>query len=393
MAYIRKRGKTWYYTIDLGRKPNGERDQVTKGGHKTKKEAEAAASRALTEREDGTYVRPTKASFDEFCEKWMEIYEASGVKNGSIRTRKTRMNKLKKYFGALKLSGITRSMYQDMLLALRNEENLANETIISTHATGKLIFRSAVELGLIKIDPTQYAKVPRVRKTVEDIESGKHIPKYLEKEELSKFLETAKEHETDFDYAFFMMLAYTGLRIGELLVLRWSDVDMDNMMINITKTYDNESNNTRAYKLAPPKTEAGERIIDFDEVVKKVLEEQAAKLKPYKMRFRKTYYDKDYIFPNINKYPGYPNTQKHYEKRMEGLLKLAGLPDHYTPHSLRHTHTTLLAEAGATLAEIMERLGHKDDKTTRLVYLHVTKEMKRGTSKKFSDLMSKVVKM
>jgi integrase len=72
---------------------------------------------------------------------------------------------------------------------------------------------------------------------------------------------------------------------------------------------------------------------------------------------------------------------------MARLLKLAGLNAALTPHSLRHTHTSLLAEAGVPLQEIMDRLGHKDDTTTKQVYLHVTKTRKKEASQKFGELM------
>lgn len=78
---------------------------------------------------------------------------------------------------------------------------------------------------------------------------------------------------------------------------------------------------------------------------------------------------------------------KFVENRMSRLLKLAQLNDGLTPHSLRHTHTSLLAEAGVGLPEIMDRLGHVDDATTRNVYLHVTKTKKKEASQKFSELM------
>ena len=72
---------------------------------------------------------------------------------------------------------------------------------------------------------------------------------------------------------------------------------------------------------------------------------------------------------------------------MARMLKLSGLNEELTPHSLRHTHTSLLAEARVGLEEIMERLGHADDEITRKVYLHVTKTMKKEASQKFSELM------
>lgn len=72
---------------------------------------------------------------------------------------------------------------------------------------------------------------------------------------------------------------------------------------------------------------------------------------------------------------------------MTRILKLADLPVELTPHSLRHTHTSLLAQAGVNLVLIMERLGHEDERTTRKIYLHVTKDMKKEASIKFQKLM------
>ena len=72
---------------------------------------------------------------------------------------------------------------------------------------------------------------------------------------------------------------------------------------------------------------------------------------------------------------------------MKRLLKIAGVSQELTPHSFRHTHTSLLAEAGVGLEEIMDRLGHTEDETTRIIYLHVTKELKKEASHKFGQLM------
>jgi hypothetical protein len=107
-----------------------------------------------------------------------------------------------------------------------------------------------------------------------------------------------------------------------------------------------------------------------------------------RMRYRDTYHDKDFIFAKSAKNHGYPEHIKVIETRMNRLLKLAKLNEKLTPHSLRHTHTSLLAEAGVGLQEIMDRLGHKDDSTTKNVYLHVTKPKKKEASQKFSELMS-----
>ncbi|MNW66593.1 site-specific tyrosine recombinase XerC [compost metagenome] len=89
----------------------------------------------------------------------------------------------------------------------------------------------------------------------------------------------------------------------------------------------------------------------------------------------------------MESYYGYPELIKQVENRTKRLLKITELSEDITPHSFRHTHTSLLAEAGVGLQEIMDRLGHKDDATTKYVYLHVTKPKKKEASQKFSELM------
>ncbi|MEK4882674.1 MULTISPECIES: site-specific integrase [Paenibacillus] len=396
MAYIRKRGKTWSYTVDVGRNPiTNEREQETKGGFQTKKEAELAAGRIENDVADGIYTKETKLNFQDYAGKWLEFYASTGeVSLGSVKVRRTRINKLNSYFGSVPLAKITRLKYQKVLIDLK-EKGLANETIISTHITAKLIFQWAVEMRELKNDPTRYAKVPRKKITVAEIENSEALPKFMEKDQLAHFLQIAKEKGMDKDFYLFTALAYTGLRIGEAVSLKWKDIDLEEKTISITKTYHNESNNTVLYELVPPKTKASIRNVEFDDYLKKIFENQRALLNIYKMKYRKKYYyDGDFVFPNLGaKFPGYPDVQKNPEARMKRLLSFTELGSEFTPHSLRHTHTTLLAEAGATLEETMERLGHKDDKTTRLIYLHVTKTMRRGAAQKFSNLMSNVVKM
>jgi integrase len=98
------------------------------------------------------------------------------------------------------------------------------------------------------------------------------------------------------------------------------------------------------------------------------------------------YHDKDFIFAKTENYNGYPELIKTIHNRMRRLLKLAGLNEKLSPHSLRHTHVSLLAEAGADIFQIIERLGHSSDEQIRTVYLHVTKSMKQKASQKFSKL-------
>jgi len=396
-------GASWAYILDIGVDPKtGGRKQKKKSGFKTRKAAQSAAGVVMQELDQGTFIQESDISFEDFVKDWLEYYKNTGKKkrkDGTIRIREHEIGHLKKYLAKLKLKDITLKQYQNALNDLKengkgkdkkgnDKGGLSEKTIEGIHITSRMIYKRAVELGMVKIDPTQYAYIPKDEvKTVDELEAEEEEIKYLEKEELSLFLKTVREYGVDKDYPVFITLAYTGMRVGELLALKWKDIDFDEDTINIYKTLYNPKNNIKEYKLVPPKTLTSKRKISVDKAVLDELKKHKAKQNVVKMENRSIYYDKDFIFTKEKEYLGYPEIIKTIERRMRRLLKLANLNTDLTPHSLRHTHTSLLAEAGVSLPEIMERLGHKDDKTTRLVYMHTTKAMKKEASQKFSELM------
>lgn len=396
-GYFRKRGckcdgkrctcdATWSFSLDLGRDPRtGKRKQKTVSGFKTKKEAQLAAAAIQQELAQGTFIAEKDISFKEFVSEWIKLYQAS-VKISTVRVRHHESGKLMEYFERFQVKQVSKKMYQDVLVDLY-EKGYALNTIAGIHSTGKMIFSKAVELEVIRNDPTQYAKLPRPQKTVEEIENEEHVIKYLEKEELARFLKTAKEQGLERDYAIFTTLAYSGLRVGELCAMKWRDLSFTEHTVSITKTYYNPKNRATDYQLLTPKTSTSRRTIELDPSVFRELEKLKAKQNELKMLNRDVYYDNDFVFAKTTKNMGYPEFIKTIQNRMRRLLKLAGLNEGLTPHSLRHTHTSLLAEAGVGIHEIMERLGHQDDEITKRVYLHVTKTMKKEASQKFGELM------
>lgn len=381
-------GAKWYYRYDIIDPKTGKRKQKEVGGFRTKEEAEDAAKRIMAEMQSGAYIEEKNITFEQFSQEWLTGYQNTGkVKISTVRIRQHEISRMMPYFGKLKLKDITRKQYQDALNDLKKND-YADNTVDGIHRTGRMIFKRAVELEVIKTDPTQYAIVPKSQITVEELEQEIEIPKYLEKEELALFLQTAKEHGLNRDYPIFITLAYTGMRVGELCALKWTDIDFAEQTISISKTYYNPINNIKKYTLLPPKTKTSKRTIDVDEIVMDELKKHRTDQNKILMRYRNTYYDKGFVFAQQDKKnAGYPTYIKLIETRIARLLKLAKLNPNLTPHSLRHTHTSLLAEAGASLEQIMQRLGHSDDETTRNIYLHVTKPKKKEASRKFAELM------
>ncbi|WP_213429680.1 MULTISPECIES: site-specific integrase [Paenibacillus] len=387
-----KCGATWSYILDVGTDPRtGKRKQKKKGRFKTKQEAQEAAAIVIAELAQGTFIQEKKITFEDFSQEWLKGYLSTGkVKISTGRVRRQEINLLNPYLAKLKMPEITKKQYQDTLNALK-EKGYSDNSINGAHCTGRMIFRRAVELGVIKGNPTDYAIIPKTQVTVEELEQGNEVPKYMEKEELARFLETAKNFGLERDYPIFLTLAYTGMRAGELCALKWQDIDFHDSTISITKTYYNPRSSLSEYTLLTPKTKRSKRVIEVEEIVLEELERLRSKQEEFKEKRKKEnkpYHDKGFVFAHINdKNAGYPPYQRLLGKRMARLLKLAKLNANLTPHSLRHTHTSLLAEAGVSLEQIMQRLGHSKDDTTRNIYLHVTKPKKKEASQKFGELM------
>lgn len=398
MATFRKRGNKWSYRIDLGTNPvTGKREQPTISKSKefpkgffTKKDAISAATKHQAELDAGTHVEEKDITFERLYDMWIADYSLK-VKLPTVRLRKIEAKHFLKRWKHIMAKVITKKMYQDAINEMKSVDELADSTIQGIHVTGNMIFEFGVRFDLIKHNPAEAADLPKTQVTVEQLESETPLPKYLEKEELALFLETARQHGKEDDYFIFTLLAYSGMRVGELCVLKWSDFNAENQTVSITKTYYNPQNNMRMYSLVTPKTKSSRRTIELEPLIFELLDKQRLELEQVKHDHSKTYYNKGYVFVNRNEFLGYPRYIKLIENHMTRLLKLAGLNASLTPHSLRHTHTSLLAEAGVSIEAIMERLGHKDDETTKNIYLHVTKSVKKEASKKFGSLMKNVL--
>lgn len=384
MACIFKRGKTWSYSVDIGRDETGKRKKKGKGGFRTQKEAKEAAAIMEAELANGIFVDEKKITFGEFANKWLQKHR-NEIKPTSLYIYEYAVNKLNNIFNNTILKNITKIQYQKFLDALF-EENYSYKSLQLVHVVSRLIFKYACECDIIKNNPMIYAKIPKHKISVEDLETTSDIPKYLEKDELNIFLEYIR-NSNELDYTIFMTLAYTGMRRGELTALKWSDIDFKDQTISINKTIFFRNSNTRNYSLQTPKTKTSKRIISVTNNVTKALSKHRLTQKQIQLSHRQDWHDKNFVFtsPTFFGYPIYP---LRIWKAMKKYLFQANLNTVLTPHSLHHTHTSLLAEAGVSLEAIMDRLGHSNDVITRTIYLHITQETKKDAAQKFFELMN-----
>ncbi len=371
-----KSGIVWECVEDGPRNPmTGKRNQIRRRG-KTQREAKEKVLNEI-ERLNDTGINSSlskQMTFDRIADEWIATYAASGVKRGSVRIREKEIKILNKYLANVPISDINHHMYQNVLFTL-DKDGYAYNTISGTNTCANMIFKYAKRNRLISINPREDVIVPKKSMTVEELENSNIEETYFEADELDRFLDMALSIGLELDKEWFYLLAFTGMRPGELCALKKSDLNFEDNTIRISKTLYSENNNMRDYVIDTTKTNAM-RVIGVDNKIMDMLKKLIHKNDVHKMKYRTMlddFHDEDFLFQRPN---GYPYLIKNISTRMKRLLKFSNVTKKLTPHSFRHTHISMMTESRAELPTIMDRVGHVDPNTTLKVYTHVTDKMK-----------------
>lgn len=386
MATYEKRGNSWRYRISTGKNPTtGKYEYISKSGFKRKSDAKHHAEMVERQLRNGEYIAPSTSTFKQVADDWLKQY-ANDAKVSSVRAREKAIYHAIERFNTFPIQTIKKHDYQRFVddMSAQYSKNYVDSIVASTN----MIFKYAYDMKLIKVVPSEGIKRPKKKRTVEELEDTEIHKKFLEKDELFQFLEVAKNNHAPLNsFQVFTTLAYTGLRAGELLALKWSDIDFDNNTISITKTYYNQNNNKKKYQILTPKTESSIGKITVDANVIKMLQD-------YKINVQNNwkdelYVDNNFVFTDNN---GYPLVIKKLSMWIQSIMSRTNIDKNISTHSFRHTHCALLIEAGVHIKEIQERLRHKDINTTMNIYAKITNSYKKDASQKFSQLMENVSK-
>lgn len=199
-------------------------------------------------------------------------------------------------------------------------------------------------------------------------------------EQLQTFLATAKEWNQHY-YTLYILAAHTGMRIGEVLGLRWRDVDFENKRISVNQSvYYKE----REFVFSDLKTSNSFRMIAVDDVLVKQLKRH--KSRQIEARLAEPFeIDYDLVFCRKNGRPLHPEAVRGSFNRM---IVRANVPK-IRLHDLRHTHATILLKMRENPKIVSERLGHSTVVRTLDTYSHVLPDMQEEAVSKFSDLMNR----
>ncbi|MCK3902179.1 site-specific integrase [Streptococcus suis] len=345
-------------------------DQVT--GKKTKtsvtgrtrKEVKQKAKHAQDEFVSNGYtvtkVVPIK-NYQELAELWLESYQLTVKPQIFIATKRMLYNHLIPVFGALKLNKLSVSYIQGFINDLSSE--LVHYSVV--HSINRRVLQYGVSLQLLPFNPARDVILPKVpkreNKAIKFIapEDLKALMAYMEKLANKKF-------SYFFDYVLYSVLLATGCRFGEVVALEWSDIDLDNGTISITKNYN------RLLKLiGTPKSKAGVRVISID---KKTIN----LLRLYKNRQRQIFIEtgarvSSVVFATpLKEYQNMATRQESLDRRIAEI----GIP-RFTFHAFRHTHASLLLNAGISYKELQYRLGHATLAMTMDIYGHLSKDKEK----------------
>ncbi|MES1045323.1 tyrosine-type recombinase/integrase [Heyndrickxia oleronia] len=384
----KQNGTMWLFKAIKGYNENGQATTTTRRGFKTKKEAIIAAKEFEESVRLGTYVEEKNIFFKDFALEWLKLHEKE-VKPPTIRSQTGMVNRLNKHIGNRKLKDITRRELENTIGKFIDEDKYTYPHVRNILGVLKMIFRKAVELEILQRDIAKDIKMPKRQKTLKDLETEKI--EFLEKEELHVFLQELKKYGQGTDVPFFTLLAYSGFRAGEAVALQWDDVDFNKNVISITKTLYSPNNSSKNFKLLPPKSLNSVRKITIDSEVMELIKKLQFEQKKQKLAYGEQYNDMNFVFAKPNGLPPVLGFIQYRLERLEKyLIKNNLLNRHIYLHMFRHTHTSLLIEAGVGIKEIQQRLGHADIQTTMNIYAHMTENMEEKASKAFSSFMKKL---
>lgn len=377
-SYKLKNGETRYeFPAYLGLDPlTGKQKRTMKRGFKTRKEAELALARLKLDVANGTYKQERAETYQEVYDLWVVQYEKTVEESTFVKTTGLFKNHILPSMGAYKIEKITIDICQKHVNEWAGK--LKKFRTVKSYAAKVLDF--AVKRGYIQTNPFIHVETTIKKKAV--VKDDDEAENFYTKEQLIQFLSCLEKESNYKAYALFRLLAFSGMRKGEALALTWNDLNFTTNELRINKALSRGKDNQLYVKT----TKTGvARTIKMDEKTMSVMKEWKKQQKQdYLVLGFNTMQPKQLVFSNeANEYLQPTKTRKwilHVQKK----YKLGTI----TTHGLRHTHCSLLFEAGASLKEVQDRLGHSDVQTTMNIYAHVTKKAKEEAIQKFASFIN-----
>lgn len=335
---------------------------------RTKKEVKQKTKEAeITFLQNGStrFQASNITTYKELASLWWESYKHTVKPNTQLNVRRLLDNHILPLFGSYKLDKLTTPLIQNVVNKLADKTNKGEEGAFlyydSLHALNKRILQYGVVMQAIPFNPAREVILPRNTQ-----KAKREKIKHFDNQELKKFLDyldslNLNKFRYYYENTLYKFLLATGCRINEALALSWSDIDLDNAVVHITKTlnYKQETNS--------PKSKTSLRDIDIDQATVSMLKQYKRRQvqEAWQIGRSETVVFSDFIHE-------YPNNRT-LQTRLRTHFKRAKVTN-IGFHGFRHTHASLLLNSGIPYKELQHRLGHSTLSMTMDVYSHLSKE-------------------
>lgn len=365
--YRRKDGR-WTAEISL----EGGKSKFLYG--KTRKEVQEKLKKALYEQQQGMLVTGAQQKVGQFLTHWLE-----DVHKRSIRPRTyERYEEIVRlhlapgigYHQIQKLS----AQHLQSFYAKKLEEGLSTTTVISFHNVLHKALETAVRWNLIARNPCDLVSPPR-RKRFEI--------RPLSMQQIHQFLAVARGHRQE---ALFILALATGMRRGELLALKWQDLDLEQGTLQVRRILTRIPSKLpgKGYEEAEPKTDKGRRSIALPSFAAEALKQHRLRQIEAKLKAGPVWQDHDYVF--CTSIGTHLNPTRDVLDALKSLLEKAGLPD-IRFHDLRHSSATMLLGMKVHPKIVQELLGHSQIAITLDIYSHVLPTMQEEAMHKIDEAL------
>jgi integrase len=374
-GHLRRRGSSWtayHFVYDAA----GKRIQKSKGGFPTKREAQDYLTAALADLNSGTYTEPTKLRLGQYLtERWLPMTRASLRESTWDSYRRNIELHILPELGGIPLQKLTADrldrFYAEKLAGGRRDgrqEGLSPKTVRHLHTILHKALRDAERKSLVVRNVASAADPPKLRASEMKTWTGT---------ELRTFLDAIAGHRLA---AAFVVLATTGMRRGEVLGLRWADVDFRAARLAVQQTIVSVAYTVTT---STPKTNRGKRSIALDQTTVAALQEHRHLQRSERLAVGSEYTDPDLVFAREDGRPLHPD---YFSQLFDRTVTKLGLP-RIRLHDLRHTYATLGLAAGVPTKVISDRLGHATTSFTEDIYMHAIPAMQERAAAQVADLI------
>jgi integrase len=385
----RKQGKdSWRLTISMGKNPDTEKyDRYQETFIGKGPDADKRIIELCSQFERGIDINPKKITFSEYLDKWLKDFGKTNLSPRTLESYESIIDRhLKPELGAIQLSKLSpahlREFYTKSLTDGRVDNKqtkgkaLTANTVHHFHRLIHLALKQAVRWELIFRNVADAVDPPKQQS--ENDEGSKDLV-FLTEQEIETLFKTLKP---TYAYLPAYIAVNTGMRIGEVLGLRWQDVDLEGKTLTIKQTLQTIKREIRVRNRA--KTKGSRRTIDLpDNLIAVLKKEQTQQETQKRWTYKDVYQDHDLVCAREDGAPIKPSSFGSY---FVTLAHRAGLNISF--HTLRHTHASLLLKAGEYPKVISERLGHSQIGITMDIYSHVMPGMQKQAAEKIDLILA-----